>query len=86
MVKAEDNFALGSAGAVRNSLRIQRITFRGPFYTPGKKHVVFLVESYLLLESELVELFVEKKLNRDGIQALAKRIETTKSRSHPRPR
>ena len=47
-----------------NSLRSQGINFRGPFCTPAK-HTVFVVESYVLLESELVDLLTENKLNRE---------------------
>jgi len=47
-----------------NSLRIQRIAFRGPFYTPCK-HAVSLVENHIILESELADLFGQNKLNRD---------------------
>lgn len=78
MLKATTAFASSDADAALKSLRSQGITFRGPFYTPGK-HLVFLVESYILLESELVDLFAQNKLNRDGIQELAMRIEATKS-------
>jgi|SRR5580700_6026233 hypothetical protein len=63
-----------SIDAVINSLRNQEIPFRGPFCTQ-RKGILFLVEGCILLESELVELFAQNKLNRDGIQELAKRIE-----------
>jgi hypothetical protein len=75
MVKARSDFVPVSVDAVINSLRIQGIAFRGPFCTPGKR-TVFVVESCILLESELVDLFAQNKLNRDGIQELAKRIRT----------
>ncbi len=62
-----------SVDAVINSLKIRGIAFRGPLCTPGQR-AVFVVESSILLESELVDLFMQNKLNRDGIQELAKRI------------
>jgi hypothetical protein len=77
MVKAARAFAPGPADAAVNSLRIQGIGFRGPLYTPGKQ-AVFFVESYILLESELADVFAQNKLNRDGIQALVMRIEAVK--------
>jgi hypothetical protein len=74
MVKAGVDSALVSVDAVKDSLRIQGIAFRGPFCTQGKR-VIFVVESYIFLESELVDLLEQNKLNRDGIQELAKRIQ-----------
>lgn len=74
MVKARSDFVPASVDAVINSLRTQGIAFRGPFCTPGE-HTVFVVESCILLESELVDLFTQNKLNREGIQELGKRIE-----------
>ena len=59
--------------AVINSFTIQGISFRSPFCTPGKR-MVFVVESHILLESELCELLAQNKLDRDGIQEFAKRI------------
>jgi hypothetical protein len=73
MMKTRRVSAQGSADAVMNSLRVQGITFEGPFCTPGKR-VVFVVENYFFLESELVELLAQTKLDRDGIQELAKRL------------
>jgi hypothetical protein len=78
-VKTDGRFATVSAEAVLNSLKTQGIAFRGPFHTRGK-NVVFVVEGYILLESELVELFAQNKLNRDGIQEFAKQIGAMKSR------
>jgi hypothetical protein len=52
MVKAVRAFAPAPADAAVNSLRTHGIGFHGPFYTPGKQ-VAFLVENYILLESEL---------------------------------
>jgi hypothetical protein len=78
MVNARNDSMPLSVDAVINSLRIQGIAFRGPFVTLGKR-TVFVVESSILLESELVDLFTQNKLNRDGIQELAKRIEATNS-------
>ncbi len=71
MVKARSDVPV-SVDAVIDSLRIQGIAFRGPFCTLGKR-TIFVVESCILLESELVDLFAQNKLNRDGIQELAKR-------------
>jgi hypothetical protein len=71
MVKAGSDSVPVSIDAVIDSLRIQGIPFRGPFCTAGKR-TVFVVESCILLESELVDLFTQHKLNRDGIQELAK--------------
>ncbi len=62
-----------SVDAVINSLKIQGIAFRGPFCTPSQR-TVFVLESSILLESELFELLAQNKLDRDGIQELAKRI------------
>ncbi len=79
MGKARCDSALVSVDTVVNSLRIQGIAFRGPFCTPGKR-IFFVVESYILLESELVELLAQNRLDRDGIQELARRIEAANSR------
>jgi hypothetical protein len=79
MVKARSDSALVSVDAIVNSLTIQGIVFRGPFCTPGNR-TVFVVESCILLESELVELLAQNRLDRDGIQQLAKRIEAANSR------
>jgi len=73
MVNARSDSVPVSVDAAINSLRIQGIAFRGPFCTPGQR-TVFVVESSILLESELVDLFTQNKLNRDGIQELARRI------------
>ncbi len=72
MTKARTDSVPVSVDAVIDSLRNQGIAFRGPFRTAGKR-TVFIVESCILLESELVDLFAQNKLNRDGIQELAKR-------------
>ena len=79
MAKAASSSAPVSVAAVLNSLRIQGIAFRGPFHTPGKR-AVFVVESYILLESELVDLFTQNTLNRDGVRALSKSIQATNSK------
>lgn len=79
MVKAESSPVSVSVDAVLNSLRIQGIAFRGPFRTPGKR-TVFVVESYIFLESELVDLFTQNTLNRDGIRARAERIQVMNSK------
>jgi hypothetical protein len=77
-VKTWSDSAPVSADAVINSLRIQGIAFRGPFCTP-RKRIVFVVEKYLFLESELLDLLAQNKLDRGGIQELAKRIEAVNS-------
>ena len=64
--------------AVLNSLKTQGIAFRGPFYT-RRKNVIFVVEGYILLESELVDLFAQNRLNRDGLREFAMRIGATKA-------
>ena len=79
MVKAANSSVLASVDAVMNSLRNQGIAFRGPFCTPAK-HTVFVVESYVLLESELVDLLMQNKLNRDGIRAHSERIQATNAK------
>jgi len=73
MENARNHSGPVSVDAVINSLRIQRIAFRGPFCTPAQR-IVFVVESHILLESELAELLAQNKLDRDGIQEFAKRI------------
>jgi hypothetical protein len=79
MMKAANSSAPASIDAVLDSLRIQGIAFRGPFCTPAK-HTIFVVESYILLESELVDLLVQNKLDRDGIEAHSKHMQATNSR------
>ena len=74
MVKARSASAPVSVDAVIDSLKTQGIAFRGPHRTPGK-HVIFLIDRYILLESELLDLLEQNKLNREGIQELGKRIE-----------
>jgi hypothetical protein len=73
MVKARSDSALVSVDAVIDSLKIQEIAFHGPFRTNGKR-VFFVVDGYLLLDSELADLLEQNKLNRDAIQELGKRI------------
>jgi hypothetical protein len=73
MVKARSDSVAVSIDAVINSLRNQGIPVRG--LCTQHKGILFLVEGYILLESELVELFAQNKLNRDGIEELGKRIE-----------
>ncbi len=79
MAKTASSSVPASVAAVLNSLRIQGIAFRGPFHATGKR-AVFVVESYILLESELVDLFTQNTLNRDGVRALSKRIQATNSK------
>jgi hypothetical protein len=73
MGKARSDSALVSVDAVIDSLKIQGIAFHGPFRTQGKR-VIFVVDGYLLLDSELADLLEQNKLDRDGIQELGKRI------------
>ena len=74
MGKARSDSAPASVDAAIDSLKIQGIPFRGPFRTPGKR-VISVVDRYILLESELADLFEQNKLNREGIQELGKRIQ-----------
>ena len=78
MVKARSDSAPVSVDAVIDSLTNQGIAFRGPFSTHLKR-VIFVVDRYILLESELLDLLEQNKLNQDGILELGKRIE---ARSH----
>lgn len=71
MVNARRDSVPVSVGAVIDSLRIQGIAFHGPLRTPSQR-VIFLVDGYILLQSELLHLLEQNKLNRDGIQELAK--------------
>jgi len=72
MVNARSDSAPAS-DTVINSLRIQGITFHGPFCAPGQR-TVFVIESHIFLESELADLLEQNNLNRNGIQEFAKRI------------
>jgi hypothetical protein len=74
MGKARSDSAPVSVEAIIDSLKIQGIAFHGPLRTQGKR-VIFVVDRYILLESELADLLEQNKLNRDGIQELGKRIE-----------
>lgn len=56
-----------SINAVMDLLRTQGIPFRGPFNTPGKQ-IVFAVEDYVFLDSELIELYRQNRLHREGLQ------------------
>jgi hypothetical protein len=78
MGKARSDSAPVSVDAVIDSLTNQGIAFRGPFCT-HLNHVIFVVDRYILLESELLDLLEQNKLNRDDILELGKRIE---ARSH----
>jgi hypothetical protein len=78
MLKAANSSVPVPIDAVLDSLSIQEIAFCGPFCTPAK-HTVFVVESYILLESELVDLLVQNNLNRDGLGAHSKRMQATNS-------
>ena len=76
MGKARSDSAPVSVEAIIDSLKIQGIAFHGPFRTQGNR-VIFVVDRYILLESELVDLLEQNKLNRDGIHELGKRIEAS---------
>jgi hypothetical protein len=76
MGKARSDSAPVSVEAIIDSLKIQGIAFHGPLRTQGKR-VIFVVDRYILLESELADLLEQDKLNRDGIQELGKRIEAS---------
>jgi len=73
MVKVPRRFASESARGA------QRITFRGPFPAPGG-NVPFLVENDCFVIPELVELFRQANLDREGIQELARYIEMSNRR------
>jgi len=79
VAKSSTGCARLSGDAVANSLRDQGISFHGPLCSPGKR-IVFVVESWIFLESELQDLLAKNELNREGIQQLAKHIEATNSR------
>jgi hypothetical protein len=74
MSKARSDSAPVSVEAIIDSLENQGIAFHGPLRTQGKR-VIFVVDRYILLESELADLLEQNKLNQDGIQELGKRIE-----------
>ena len=75
MGKARSAPAPVSAEAIIDALTSQGIAVGGPFCTHLER-VIFVVDKYILLESELLDLLEQNKLNRDGIQELGKRIET----------
>jgi len=66
-MKAARALSSESMDAVRDLLRTQGITFSGPFHTPGK-NVVFVVKSHIFLEAELIDLYRQNKLHREGLQ------------------
>ena len=78
MAKTSTDCRYLTVDAVTNSLRIQGIAFRGPFCTPGRR-IVLVVEEHIFLESELLDLLAQNKLDQGGIQELAKRIDAMKS-------
>jgi hypothetical protein len=79
MPKTSTAFEHVPPDAVADSLRDQGIAFRGPFCSPGKR-IVFVVENYIFLESELLNLLRQNRLDRAGIRQLAKRLDTTNSK------
>lgn len=66
-MKAARALSFESTDAVMDLLKTQGITFSGPFHTPGK-NVVFVVESHIFLESELIDLYGQNKLHRESLQ------------------
>jgi hypothetical protein len=72
-VKTMRAFSSQPADALVEFLRIQGLTFSGPFYTPAK-HAVFVIEDYIFLESELIDLYRQNQLNPQGIRERAHRI------------
>ena len=82
MVKAVRAFAPVCGDAVMNSLRIQGIPFRGPFHTPGGS-VLLLLDGQLFLDVELIDLFKQNKLNREGIQDLISNIGASNRGARP---
>jgi hypothetical protein len=79
MTKTSTVSARVTVDVIAESLRLQGIEFRGPLYLQ-KKRTLFFVENQIFLESELTELLAQNKLNREGIQELAKRIEAMNAR------
>ena len=73
MLKSRSKFAPVLVDDVIDSLKTQRIAFRGPCWTHTKP-IFFVIYESILLESELIDLLEQNKLNRDGIQELAERI------------
>ena len=84
MLKLLAAFAPATANAVAKALREERIPFRGPVRTQGN-HVVFFIGRWILLESELVELHRQGRLNPDGIDEVAHRVEAANVRESQRP-
>jgi len=78
MAKTSTGSAHVTADAVADWLRSQGIPFRGPFRSQAKR-IVFVIEKHIFLESELLELLGQNKLDRDGIQQLARRLESMNS-------
>jgi hypothetical protein len=78
MPKTSPEPAHVTANEVANLLRIQGIDCRGPFRTPGGR-VFFVVENSIFLESELSELISQNRLDREGIQQLATRVQSSSS-------
>lgn len=74
-MKPGSNFAPVLVDAVIDSLKTQGIAFRGPCRTHSKP-AFFVIDQSILLESELIDLLEQNKLNRDGIQELAESIKT----------
>jgi hypothetical protein len=79
MPKTSTAFEHVPPDAVANSLRDQGIAFRGPFCSHGKR-IVFVVENYIFLESELLNLLRQNRLDQDGIRQLARHLDTANSK------
>lgn len=73
VMNSRRNFAPLLVDAVIDSLKTQGIAFRGPCWTHSKP-AFFVIDQSILLESELVDLLEQHKLNREAIRELAKRV------------
>lgn len=73
MIESRSKFAPVLVDDVIDSLKTQGIAFRGPCWAQTKP-TFFVINQSILLESELIDLLEQNKLNRDGIQELAERI------------
>lgn len=76
MAKISTAFDHVPSDAVADSLRNQGIDFRGPFCSQSQR-IVFVVENHIFLESELLDLLAQNRLDRDGIRELARRLDAS---------
>jgi hypothetical protein len=72
-MESRSRFAPALVEDVIDSLKTQGIAFRGPCWAHTKP-TFFVINQSILLESELIDLLEQNKLNRDGIQELTQRI------------